>query len=114
MLPAGFYQLTETGADEDGAMSGDLDIQGNLIIQGTGRGLSVIDGNLTDRVFHVITGASLDIRQVTIQNGNATSGFLVGGGGVLNQGTLRLNDVSIQQPATVVGGGIKTIMVIQL
>ena len=45
-LPAGTYILTATGAGEDLAATGDLDITDiNLTITGAGSGSTIIDGN---------------------------------------------------------------------
>src|SRR5439155_9148678 len=50
-LPAGTYTLTRTGADEDGASTGDLDLWDDVTIRGPGAATTIVDGNLTDRVF---------------------------------------------------------------
>ncbi len=106
ILPVGTYPLGIAGANEDSALTGDLDITGNLVIQGAGRDSSVIDGNAIDRVFHIIAGASVGINHLTIQNGAAGAG-LRGGGAILNQGTLTLLDVILKENSSVsVGGGI--------
>ena len=106
ILPAGSFQLSIPGVNEDSAATGDLDITGNLVIQGAGRDLSVIDGNAIDRIFHVIAGTTVGISHLTIQNGVAGAG-LRGGGAVLNQGTLTLQDVILKVNSSVsVGGGI--------
>src|SRR4051794_3163596 len=49
-LPAGTYTLTRTGADEDSAATGDLDLWDDVTIRGAGAATTVVDGNLTDRV----------------------------------------------------------------
>jgi CSLREA domain-containing protein len=112
ILPAGFYQLSIPGANEDYAMTGDLDILGNLDIRGAGREFTLVDGGYInpstyiDRVFHVTGAFTVEISRLTIQNGNAATGLL-GGGGILNQGTLTLKDVSVQNNRAVnVGGGM--------
>ncbi len=75
-LPVGVYKLTLPGANEDGGASGDLDIKGDLTINGSGN--SVIDGNSLDRVFEILSG-NVRISGVTITRGSASAG-----GGVLN------------------------------
>ena len=55
-LPAGNYILTLTGTNEDAAATGDLDItdsSGALTMAGAEAATTVIDGNGTDRVFHI-------------------------------------------------------------
>jgi len=106
ILPVGSYQLGIAGVNEDSAVTGDLDVTGYLVIQGAGRDLSVIDGNAIDRVFHVIAGATMGISHLTIQNGVAGAG-LRGGGAILNQGILTLQDVILKENSSLsVGGGI--------
>lgn len=75
-LPAGVYNLTIAGANEDGSATGDLDINGDLTIDGTGN--SIIDAHGLDRDFETITG-NIRISGVTIQGGSSQTG-----GGLLN------------------------------
>ncbi|MGD8752472.1 MAG: CSLREA domain-containing protein, partial [Anaerolineales bacterium] len=84
-------------AGEDANATGDLDILdgGDLTIQGNGATNTLIDGNGTDRVFHICPGGgcanTVTFKGVTIRNGSA--GF---GGGILNQGsTLNVQDSTI-------------------
>ena len=72
--------MTIPGADEDAGATGDLDIKGNLTIQGKGSNSSIVDGNDLDRVFQVLSGR-VQISGLTIQHGLATEG-----GGLLNSG----------------------------
>jgi CSLREA domain-containing protein len=52
-LPAGTHSLTITGAGEDNAASGDLDITEALTITGAGPDATVIEASgLADRIFH--------------------------------------------------------------
>ena len=50
ILPAGTFTLTIAGAGEDNDATGDLDINGNVTIQGRGASQTIIDGNNLDRV----------------------------------------------------------------
>jgi hypothetical protein len=116
ILPAGDYQLTLAGAGEaagDGT-TGDLDIQGNLTIQGDGSDTTTIDALRLDRVFEVL-GGNVTISGVTIENGQAQIG-----GGLLNQGgTVTLSDCDLDfnlaRPAAsdssngVMGGAIASV-----
>ena len=97
-VPAGTFMLTIAGADEDAGATGDLDVKGNVTIQGKGAASTIIDGNHLDRVLEVLSG-NVTISGVTIQNGRA---FAEGGGGIFNAGgkvTLSavqvLNNVSV-------------------
>ncbi|MFN7955557.1 MAG: right-handed parallel beta-helix repeat-containing protein [bacterium] len=70
-LPKGKYLLTIAGTGEDAAQTGDLDILDDVVIQGVGADLAIIEGNGIDRVFHVIAGAtgSVQFSGVTIRGG---------------------------------------------
>jgi hypothetical protein len=123
VLPAGTYTLSDaTTADEEFSVTGDLDIRSNITLNGAGEGLTILDGNNTDRVLHVVSGIAV-VNDLTIQNGrtpngaNATSNctslscFLDSsgsagspGGGILNAGTLTLNHVTLTNNRTGNGG----------
>ncbi len=104
LLPAATYVLTITGANEDAAATGDLDIAANLTIKGAGPATTIIDAaGLGDRVFQVVAStASVHISGVTIQNGNLAGG---NGGGVANAGNLTLTDVALLNNTASGGGG---------
>ena len=70
IVPAGTFTLTIAGAGEDNDATGDLDISGNVSIQGRGEGQTIIDGNNLDRVIQVLGGV-VSITGVTIQHGRA-------------------------------------------
>ena len=84
-------------ASEDANASGDLDILdgGGLTIQGNGASLTIIDGGLVDRVFHICPGGgctnTVTITGVTVRNGSVTDG----GGGIENNGTLIIQSSNI-------------------
>jgi len=63
------YVLTIPGPNEDAAATGDLDVTADLTIDG-GPG-AIIDGNGAARIFQVLPPATLTLRNVTLQNGNA-------------------------------------------
>jgi CSLREA domain-containing protein len=87
-LKAAVYRLTLTGADEDFAATGDLDITDSVTITGKGASLTVVDGHHSDRVFHVIgPGPVVSFIGLKIQNGAVLSGFAAGGG-ILNGNSL--------------------------
>ena len=75
-IPAGTYTLSIAGAGENAAASGDLDITEDLIITGAGMGSTIINANNLDRAFH-IRYASLEISDLTVQNGLADPGGAV-------------------------------------
>ena len=73
VVPSGTYTLTIAGTGEGVGETGDLDVLDDTIIQGAGAGITIIDGNALDRVFHVYTHPSdyVTIQNLTIRNGNA-------------------------------------------
>ena len=68
-MPSGTFTFAIGGGTEDAALTGDLDIADSLTILGAGPGLSIIDANGMDRVFHVLAGGSATISDVTIRGG---------------------------------------------
>lgn len=102
ILPAGVYTLTIAGTDEDAGWTGDLDITAALTISGTG---AVIDADHLDRVLHIDsaqTGVSVNIAGVTVRHGSSDRG-----GGILNLGTLTMEDSDISNNSVLgYAGGI--------
>ncbi|KAA0139974.1 hypothetical protein FYZ48_08595 [Gimesia chilikensis] len=108
ILGSGTYALTLTGAGENNAFTGDLDVtdtSGTLTILGAGSGQTIIDATgLDDRVFDVFTGADLTLQGLTVTGGNAVG---TSGGGIRNIGTLSLVNTSVEgNTAELNGGGI--------
>ncbi|GEM_PF-827133 len=109
ILPAATYVLTRTGAVENNAATGDLDIRDDLVLLGAGANTTVISmtgSTLFDRVFHITGGSavSVTISGVTIQDGWE---LIDGGGGIYNQqGNLTLNAVTVRDNTAPSGGGI--------
>jgi fibronectin-binding autotransporter adhesin len=100
-LGASTYTLSLAGA-EDLAATGDLDIRGNVTIDGNG---AIISQTAADRVFHLpVAGFALTINDATIRGGNAGAGS---GGGVLaagGQATLRRSTLTANTATR--GGGV--------
>ncbi len=92
-VPVGIYLLTTPGADEDSALSGDLDITETVDIVGVGPGEKIVDGNGLDRVFEIHTGVSARVEGLTIRGGFAGSATFPGylGGGILVRGASNLD-----------------------
>ena len=108
--------------DEDGNLRGDLDIRDALLLRGKGGGATVIDAAGIDRAIEVLPGVTAEIRDLEIRRGRvpdrgagianagdlsllrvrlrlnqAASGFDVGdGGGVFNEGRLRIADSQLR------------------
>lgn len=89
-LPAGTFFLTLSGINEDDALTGDLDIEGSLKIVGAGADQTIIDASDLDRVFHILSSATVTLSNLTIRNGFGTTG-----GGILVDGNLTLDNVVI-------------------
>ncbi len=110
VLSAGDYKLTITGANEDNAATGDLDIRDDLTILGDKATTTFIDGGqftpvLVDRLFDIPVAAN-----VTIQNLTIVGGFLpVGqnGAGIWKRstGTLTLTNVVFDRNVSGTHGG---------
>ncbi len=98
--------LTRTGAGENAADTGDLDLTGNLTIAGNGAANTIIDGNGTDRVIDAMSGATVTLSNLTVRNGSIAND---NGGGVLSFAALTLSGIVVQGNATpgfAAGGGI--------
>ena len=107
-VPTGTYTLSILGTGEDANATGDLDITGNLTINGAGATSTIIDGGGTDRVIEVRPGATVGINTLTIRNGNPGPGF--GAAGILNSGTLTLTNITLtNNTGENFGGGIYSI-----
>lgn len=89
LLHAGVYRLTLTGAGENAAATGDLDITDDLVLIGDGASSTILDGNAADRLFEVTDGDALQLLGVTLRNGQLQSA-LQNGGAVRNAGTLSI------------------------
>lgn len=100
LLAATTYTLSIEGSGEDAAATGDLDILGDLIIQGTGT--TVIEGISLDRIFHVHSG-SVTISGVTLKNGNAHAGGAIYSA---SESTLTLEDSHLLDNDASSGGAL--------
>ena len=102
-LPGGTYTLALAGAGEDNNATFDLDIEASVsIIAASGvPGNTIVQAGTTadngiDRVFHVESGATATVSNLTVQYGAVTTtGATDGGGGILNQSTLNVNNAII-------------------
>ncbi len=110
--PGPAYTLTVTGAGEEGAATGDLDITSDVTIVGMGgRDVVVIDAaGLVDRILDVQPSGILDLLGVTLTNGTASEAGTAGRGGAVRvvDGTLDLTSVVVvANTAVQAGGGIE-------
>lgn len=105
-LPAGTYTIAIAGTGEDACLTGDFDVTdttGQLTITGAGIDATYIDANYLDRVFDIIDGASLAVKQTTVRNG----GVVASGAGFNNRGPsiLDLEDVVMTGASNYPGEG---------
>lgn len=89
-VPAGIFTLTRTGADEEAADRGDLDITDSVKFLGEQN--SVIDGNASDRIFDIKAGPIVSISTLVLQNGQTP----LFGSAIANQGSLTMDHVTLQ------------------
>jgi len=107
------FVLSQSGVEENEAQTGDLDIIGMLVIRGdrveNNSPTIMIDGNGTDRVFEILSGAQVTMTGMTIRNGNPGAG--ANGGGVLVNLTARLTLTASQviSNSALNGGGLQTL-----
>lgn len=104
-VPVGTYTINRPGRGENTGGIGDLDISNpghNTRIVGAGRESTIIRNGVDDRVFHVHSGSTADIRSLAIADGIEPNGA-----GILNGGILTLLDVVVRGNfANSTGGGI--------
>jgi len=101
ILPAGTYNLTIFGTNENNAVTGDLDVTGALTITGDAAASTIIDANGIDRVFDIMTN-DFALSNTTVRGGVVNSA--TGGGINFLSGSLMI-DSSVITDNTAVGGG---------
>ncbi len=113
ILDTGTYTINIAADEIDDENTGDFDILGNVTIVGDNNDETVIDAKGIDRVFQVHPGAKLDLSRLTVTGGVSTSDL--GGGGILSQGTLSLDQTIVRNNQAlgsgtdpIRGGGIAT------
>ncbi|MEO8609111.1 MAG: choice-of-anchor Q domain-containing protein [Chloroflexota bacterium] len=71
VIPAGTYNLSLVGTNDDLALTGDLDILSNMTITGAGAANTILRGN-GDSVFDVKNSAIVTFSDLTIENGTSS------------------------------------------
>jgi CSLREA domain-containing protein len=109
ILPSGEYAVLIPSLvdDEDTIAEGDLDITADLNIEGAGATAAVVGANDLPaiRVFEVHQGTTVTMSELTVQNGGHVFAH---GGGIINSGTLTLNDVVVRGNEGREGGASRT------
>ena len=100
-LAPGIYTLSIAGRDEDVAATGDLDLTYNVTIRGAGADVTTIDAAALDRIFHILSGVTVELQDVTLTGGDPQAE----GGGILNEGTLTLTRCQVSASTATTGGG---------
>jgi CSLREA domain-containing protein len=99
-LPPDGYHLTRSGANEDAADTGDLDITDDLTINGIGA--PSVHGEEEDRVFEIFEPAEVELNLLIIVEGREQLGA-----GIRNHSVLTVNDSAINfNEAVVPEGGV--------
>jgi hypothetical protein len=94
ILPAGTYRIVIPGSGEDAAVTGDLDVAGNVTIIGASAATTQIVGDaLADRLFDVLTGGTASLANLTLRDAVAPNN--VPGAAIRNAGALTLTAVTI-------------------
>jgi CSLREA domain-containing protein len=96
LLHAGTYTLS--AAD---AATGNLEIQGDLLLIGDGADRTIIDGGLVDGIFYVPGGVTVQIQDVTLRNGRSPGA----GGAIRNSGDLTLLRSILTGNSSLAGAG---------
>jgi CSLREA domain-containing protein len=107
-LPSGSYTLSNSGADEDAAVTGDLDIHRQITIANFTNDPPLIWGNFSDRVFDIHAGGSLTLINVQVAGGMANTATTRHGGAfrVAAGTTLHLQQTSVSANVANLGGAI--------
>ncbi len=101
-------------------LTNEIALDSNLVIignQASSAGLApltILDGNANSRIFHITAGNTVEIHNITLQNGNGdglqpagVTPMLTVGGAIFNQGVLSLlNSKVVGNTASFQGGGV--------
>jgi predicted outer membrane repeat protein len=77
-----------------------IDIAHDLTIEGPGAGTMAVSGNDAVGVFHIESGVTVAISDLTIEKGSAQNG-----GGIFNDGRLTVSESSLSDNLAATGGG---------
>lgn len=107
VIPAGTYTLTVGGADEDMAVTGDLDVRTNVTLLGTVGTTTVVGGpGFGDRIFDIPAGVQPNVTlNGVIVSGGAAPALEDGGGIQVRGGSFRAINVSFSNNTAGGSGG---------
>ncbi len=111
-LDEGIYQLSITSSNvNNDASATDLDILpgADITVVGAGAELTTIDAQELFRIFHVHSGATLNVRDVRLTGGRISSTDDGGGGGgaiLVSGGALKLSDSTVAGNSGLLRGAI--------
>lgn len=97
----GTIELSISGAGEDAAATGDLDITGGVTIYGSGTAETIVDAGGLDRVFHILGSAGVAVNQMTLRKGVATQGGAI----ECETGSLNLYSALLEKNEATSGNG---------
>lgn len=84
--------------------NGEILLSNNITIDGSSLSNGItFNGNSSSRIFEVTSNATVTLNSLTITGGSDTTGN--GGGGILNAGTLNINDSTFSGNSSADGGG---------
>src|SRR5260370_25575596 len=89
--------------------TGQLNVDKNVTISGPGANTLTVNGNAASRVFHIASGKTVTISDLTITNGAVMRGNFPddSGGGIYNDhATLTMNNCTVSGNSAIWGGGI--------
>jgi len=90
ILPAGLFELTLSGAENDAA-SGDLDITDSVTIVGAGPNQTIIDASEIDQAFHLLNGSILELDSLSITTNAESPAVLI------EDGTVETQNVTVEE-----------------
>jgi hypothetical protein len=93
IVPSGTYVLSNAAIVDDVSIFGDLDVTDDLVIEGAGVGVTILDGGSQDRVLDV-HGARVEVSGLSLRNGNTVE-IGESGGAVRSSSNLTLTRVSV-------------------
>ena len=103
-VPAGLYPITIDRVASGLEDSGDFDLNAPMTIEGAGPSMTLIDGALRDRVFHV-AAHPVTLRDLTVQGGNPGGGESGGGIAADVSSDLTVENVVVAFNTGPLGGG---------